>query len=262
MNLKTATVGMCLLAFFLAGCSGALPGQLTVPTEQAIVPSLPVDVASSPIPATPSRTVSASQAPFDFSSCPIDDTGRNLCPPDSPLGKLGCEWITLPEADLCGLDPAYPGAVCWSLGQPGERLSSDEYVFRRGCMLPQYARYVIQRDGQFTLLSNLADLQNAFAPITSAAEALSYAQAATDFQQIISFKAPANYRYFVKEVADSRAIQTDQGYLVNLYNYKFCGCGPHTTFAVDVLIKTDGSIAETGRTPAFEDPEQDTLCID
>jgi len=200
--------------------------------------------------------------PFDQSACPVDDTGRHVCPPDSPLGRLGCNWIEAPDAGLSNLEPQVPLNVCWSTGVGGQRLPPEEYVYRKGCMLPQYVHYVIQEDGEFVLLKSRANLQKVYAPITSGNEALSYALAATGFQAISGFAAPPNYRTFVDKVKDSQAVPTDQGYLVNLYDYQFCGCGPHTTFAVDISVKTDGTVEETGRTRAFEDPEQDGLCVD
>jgi hypothetical protein len=185
-----------------------------------------------------------------------------MCPPESPLGKLGCDYIAAPGDYLGGLEPKDPLNLCWKIGAGGQTLSKDEYIYRDGCMLPRYARYVIQRDGKFVLLKSFTDLQKAYAPITSENEALSYAIAVTGLPAYFDFEAPQGFRYFVDGLEDSHVVANDQGYLVYLYDYKFCGCGPHTTFYVEVLIKADGTVEETGRTPVFEDPEQDSLCID
>ncbi len=262
--------GICLLLAFIMACSGV---PLTVPTPAphkptgAVLGSVatpPDPTATSPLPRATSvlPTAAIENSPFDQSSCPVDDSGRNVCPSDSPLGQLGCEWIAAPDEALSDLEPPYPINICWLRGYGGQFLTSEEYIYRTGCMLPQYARYVVQRQGQFVLLGSLPELQEAYAPISSEQEALSYALAATGLQAFVDFEAPPNYRYFVESVKDSQAILTDQGYLVNLYDYQLCGCGPHTTFAVEVLIKVNGSVEETSRTPAFEDPEQDSLCID
>ena len=178
------------------------------------------------------------------------------------MGQLGCSWIEDPNPGLKDLEPQNPLNLCWVIGAGGQRLPAEEYVYRKGCMLPQYARFVVQQSGEFVLLKSRDDLQKAYAPITSEKEALSYALAATGFQAISGFGAPPNYRYFIDQVKDSGAVLTDQGYLVNLYDYRLCGCGPHTTFAVDILVKADGTVDEIGRTPAYEDPEQDGLCVD
>jgi hypothetical protein len=160
------------------------------------------------------------------------------------------------------LQPQFPLNLCWTIEAGGLRLPAEEYFYVRGCMRPQFARYVIQQDGQFVLLKSLADLQRIYAPVDSEKEALSYALAVTGYQAITNFPAPPGYRYFVDQVKDSRAVRTDQGYLVNLYDYIFCGCGPHTTFVVNIFVKSDGTMQEVSRAPAFEDPEQDALCVD
>lgn len=199
---------------------------------------------------------------FQQAGCPLDDSGRNLCPPESPLGQLGCDYIATPGSYLGGLDPAYPLNLCWKLGRGGQTLPRDQYLYREGCLLPQYVRYVVVQNGQYRLLQSLAELQKIYAPIVSPDEALSYALAATGLSAYYGFEAPAGFRYFVDRLEDSHVVETPQGYLVYLYHYQFCGCGPHTTSYVEVLIKPDGSLQETGRTPVFEDPEQDGLCID
>ena len=264
-------LGFILLFALTVSCSGASPLQPTLaihtPTKGGLVPTVVPSLVPTPIDLIPettalSPTTAVVTVPFDQSLCPLDDSGRHVCPPESALGRLGCEWIDAPDADLSGLEPPYPINLCWSRGEGGQWSSDADYIYRRGCMLPQYARYVIERDGQFLLLASLAELQQTFAPISSKEEALSYALAATGLQAISNFEAPPNYRYFIGSVKDSQAIVTDRGYRVNLYEYQFCGCGPHTTFAVEVLINQDGTVLETDRTPAFEDPEQDTLCID
>lgn len=199
---------------------------------------------------------------FQEAGCPMDDSGRNVCPPESPLGQLGCDTISTPGDYLGGLQPSYPIYLCWKIGSGGQFLSPEQYVYRDGCLLPMYARYVILRDGEYVLLEHRLDLQKAFAPITSTDEALSYAIAATGLSAYFGFEPPKGFRYFVDRVEDSHVKTVDQGYLVYLYDYQLCGCGPHTTSYVEVLIKPDGSVEETGRTPVFEDPEQDGLCID
>jgi hypothetical protein len=206
--------------------------------------------------------LSVDAGPFQQAGCPLDDSGRNLCPPDSPLGQLDCDYIATPGSYLGGLDPAYPLNLCWRLGRGGQTLPREQYLYREGCLLPQYARYVIVQDGQYRLLESQADFQQTFAPITSQDEALSYALAVTGLSAYYALEASPGFRYFVDRLEDSHVVETPQGYLVYLYHYQFCGCGPHTTSYVEVLIKPDGSLQETGRTPVFEDPEQDGLCID
>jgi hypothetical protein len=200
--------------------------------------------------------------PFEGAGCEADDSGRSICAPDSPLGQLGCEYISSPGDYLGGLDPNYPITLCWVSGPPALEFEKDEYIYRDGCLLPQVARYVIEQDGQLALLESQQDLIKAYAPITSEEEALSYAIASTGLSAYFGFEAPRGFRYFVDQLEDSHAVATGQGYLVYVYHYQLCGCGPHTTSLVELQVNPGGEIKETGRIPVFEDPEQDGLCID
>ena len=56
--------------------------------------------------------------------------------------------------------------------------------------------------------------------------------------------------------------ETADGYLVHLFNYQFAGCGPHTTSAFDLLVTGTGEVRELSVKGMFEDPAEDTLCID
>lgn len=196
------------------------------------------------------------------SGCAVDDLGRTTCPPDSALGRLGCDDLALAGDYLGGLNPSHPINICWVLGSGGNFLAEEAYVYRTGCLLPRYARYVIERDGGFVLIRSEDELRKVYTPITSRDEALSYALAATGLSAYFGFEAPNGFRYFVDQLEDSHVVETDQGYLVYLFDYKLCGCGPHTTSYVEVFVSADGSIEERERSPLFEDPEQDQLCID
>lgn len=210
----------------------------------------------------PSPAVTVNTDAFEQAGCSIDDSGRMGCPPESLLGKLGCDYISTPGDYLGGLQPNVPINLCWKIGSGGQFLSADQYVYRDGCLLPLFARYVIYKDSQFILVENLHDLHKTFAPITSADEAMSYAIAATGLAAYYGLEPQKGFRYFVDRLEDSHVETVKNGYLVYLYDYKLCGCGPHTTSFVVVLIKPDGTVEEMSRIPVFEDPEQDNLCID
>jgi hypothetical protein len=201
--------------------------------------------------------------PFPFEQAGCTEVNDQIdCPTDSPLSNFGCDSFSTPGDYLGGLDPAYPITICWKSGFGGQSLSQDQYIYRDGCSLPQYARYVISKDGQYLMLSSIEDMQKTYAPITSADEALSYALATTGLSAYFGFEAPRGFRYFVNQLEDSHVVESDQGYLVYLYDYQLCGCGPHTFSYVEVLINPNGNVQETGRIPVYEDPEQDTLCVD
>ena len=194
--------------------------------------------------------------------CEANEYSQIICAPESPLGQLGCSELAIAGDYLGGLEPDLPLGLCLVVQPPGNTLPSGEYIYRDGCMLPRYIRYVIQQDGQLQVIHSLDELQATFAPITSENEALSYALAATGLSAYYGQMATKGWRYFVNQIEDTHVVSTDKGYLVYLYDYQLCGCGPHTTEYVEVLVTSNGDLEETGHVPAFEDPEQDGLCVD
>ncbi len=188
--------------------------------------------------------------------------GARLVCRSGALGALGCAEIRLPGEVLGGLQPAYPLRACLAAHQPGERLAEGEFIYREGCLISDYIRYVVINDGGFVLLKSLADLQQAYAPIESEVEALSYALAASGLGVRYGLTSQPDLRYFVDQLEDTHVETVPQGYQVRLFDYKLCGCGPHPTYAVDVLVTSDGQLRELGREKIYEDPAEDKLCVD
>lgn len=203
---------------------------------------------------------------FNQAGCAPDEYGSWTCPAGSPVNALLCDRLRTPNDLLGGLNPAYPLAHCQYLPiQHSEDPGADatqEYIYRDGCLMPAFNRYAIFKDGQFQLLKNPADLQATYAPIETSEEALSYALAATGNMAIYGFEAPPGYRYLIDEIEDTHVVETSEGYRVLLYDYQVCGCGPHTTSAVWLEVSKSGEVKEAERTPAFENPEEDGLCVD
>ena len=141
-------------------------------------------------------------------------------------------------------------------------MAASQYIYSEGCLRPQYLNYVIWENGSFRVLANQSELSAAYAPILTKDEALSYALAATGLAAYFDLQVPDTYRFFTKRLEDSHVEVTPDGYIVHLYHYQLCGCGPHTTTAVEILVHQDGRLKELSRTSVFEDPEQDGLCID
>ena len=209
----------------------------------------------------PQPEISPNAAEFNDMSCP-EVNGRRSCAPDSALGVLGCAEIRPPGEVLDGLQPAYPLRVCVASHQPGVRLAEGEYIYSEGCRMPEYIRYVVIKEGGFVLLKSLADLQQTYAPIESNDEALSYALAASGLGVRYGITPQPDLRYFVDQIEDTHVETVPQGYQVRLFDYKLCGCGPHPTYAVDVLVTSDGQIRELSREKIYEDPAEDKLCVD
>ena len=205
-------------------------------------------------------------APFNAAGCTADEYGRWTCPAASPLNALGCDALITPNALLGGLDPAYPLMLCRYMpiqhGESARGSPTDEFIYNDGCLAASYVRYAIEKDGQFLLLKTQEDLKATYAPIESPDEALSYALASTGLEARYNLETPLGYRYQVNKLEDTHVVETEAGYEVLLYHYQVCGCGPHTTSAVALRVTGAGDIQEIERTPAFEDPKEDGLCVD
>jgi hypothetical protein len=205
-------------------------------------------------------------APFEETGCAEDEFGGWTCPEDGPIAVLGCDAIASPDDLLGALDPAYPLARCLYYPTRHQQENPDalneERLFNAGCLLPVHVRYVISRDGQFVSINNLAELQETYAPLESPEEALSFALAATGLEAKFGLQRQANFRYFVDQLEDTHTEEVDGDYEILLYHYQVCGCGPHTTSAVLLRVSRDGDVQETSTTPAYENPEEDGLCVD
>jgi hypothetical protein len=204
----------------------------------------------------PAPDLTLNTAPFDQEGCSEDAGGRLVCPPESPLESLGCSSLASPGIYLGGMEPAFPLYICWN------DQADRGYIYREGCLRPQFLNYVLWENDSYRLITSQAELAATYAPILTKNEALSYAMAATGLAAYFDLQPVRSLRYFTKKLEDTHVEVTPDGYAVHLYDYALCGCGPHTTSSVTILVRQDGGLEELERQPVFEDPEQDGLCID
>ena len=210
----------------------------------------------------PQPDLSVESSIFEDVGCPLVN-GFQRCHPDSPLTELGCQMIRNPSGLLGGLEPAYPLYICLTRPtSPSGSLPENEYIYSEGCLLRNYISYVIWKDEQFQLVRSQNDLQKTFAPIEAEAEAISYAIAATGLNARYGIETQRGYRYFVDRLEDTHVNRTSEGFIVSLFDYRLCGCGPHPTYSAEVLVRPNGQWEELNRVKLFEDPEQDNLCVD
>jgi hypothetical protein len=233
----------------------AILAALLAPACRLFQPELP-EVINYPQP-----EFSASSTAFGETGC-REQYGRWICPPESALGRLGCEQIRPVGDVMSGLQPGYPLYVCLVQGEAGKPLAEDEYIYREGCLMVEYVRYAILEDGELRLLKSLADLQQTYAPIETESEALSFALAASGLGVRYGITAQPDLRYFVDQIEDSHVEESPQGFQVHLFDYQLCGCGPHPTYAVNLLVTKDGQVQELSREKIYEDPAEDKLCVD
>jgi hypothetical protein len=234
-----------LLALWIcSACAINLPSFLK-PGPQVInhpMPQLKVDIS-----------------PFENAGCVKDSYWR--CSEESPLKKMGCDFLEDPGSLVGGLSPLYPVVECRT------RITSHPettqgYLYWDGCLIGDLVRLLVYKDGKFELIGTAEEMQAAFAPVDSQNEALSFTLASTNYEAQFGLKAEPGYRYSVKTLEDTHVVETESGYRVNLYEKRFCGCGPHTTFMRDILVTRDGKMEISDPQPIFENPKEDGLCID
>ncbi len=183
--------------------------------------------------------------------------------------NLGCDEIQAPSNLLGGLEPAYPIAICAiyndSSGHSEElqaEIDGGQYFYYTGGLFGSYVRYVIQRDGEFILLKTEDDFREAYSPVESPEEALSYALAVGNLSAYYGLEYFEGYEYEVDTLEDTYVTPEADGYLVHLFYDQFYGCGPHWTSTVDVRVSLDGIVEEIGSEAIFRDPALDDLCVD
>lgn len=170
------------------------------------------------------------------------------------------DYITKPGDLLGGLDPSLPLAVASTNGFNAEDELPSVYV--NSCMFQQYIRYLVLVDGEMRLIDSAKGLAAVYAPIESENEALSYAIAATGLSAVYDLHESPNLKWYSNTVEETYVSQTDEGYLVHLFDTFLCGCGPHVVRSVDLVVSTDGSITFSEAFDTYSDPELDDLCID
>lgn len=152
---------------------------------------------------------------------------RNL---DGDWRALGCVRVERDDF-LGGLDPFHPLAWCW---RNGEAPADVSYFKNKGCALRTHVGLAMLKDGKAQFVGGAAELAATFAPIRSAAEALSYALAATalHISPTETFVDESPGEFTIRLFSDMEPP---------------CGCAEHKTLAVDVLVTSQGDVREKGR---------------
>lgn len=253
--MKPRTAILILAALVLLGCNlSSLPFLQAQPT--------PAGTIRPRFTNHPAPTLKADYKSFEAAGCKADEQGSLRCPPNlPPFDQFGCFELAQAPGLLGGLKPAAPLMICTVEPQPDAKVDPNSYIYQKGCLQPIDVRYVAYLNGQFRLIKNLAELKQAFGPIESPEEALSYALAATGFQAYYGLK-DENYRYRVAQVEDTFVLPQGSGFDVLLYEYDLCGCGPHATNTRLVRMTAGGDLDVNDPQPVWEDPAQDDLCVD
>jgi len=249
MNLRKALF-VTMIALSLMACS-LVSRWLTSATDTQET-SLPPTSETPVVINHPKPDLGVDVQPFIDAGC----SGENLyvmeCAVDSPLRELGCDFLRS-AALVGGLDPAYPAAICLRREMSGEPPDPSSFQMT-GCMAPLYQSTVISVDGEFRLVSSSDDFQAYFEPIESEDEALSYAQLVTGWDAVYGRQVSPAYTYRAERIEDTYVVKTEDGYLVSLFSgpEPLCGCGVHTFYQQDVLVRPDGQVEVIQSTPLYD----------
>jgi hypothetical protein len=248
-NRMRKTFFVFLFVFACAGFGCQLPNINQPETIHYPKPELQVDFAV-----------------FEQAGCIRGEYNKLDCSSVPTIAAMECDQIYLTGDLLGGLDPNLPLAQCEYIPYRHDQydLESFEgtYLFNSGCSMAFLVRYLVPQEGGFTLVHNLNELAEIFAPIETPEEALSYAIAATGLTAVYDTDLPRSYRFLVDKIEDTHVDHNSAGYEVFLYDDYLCGCGPHTVSLIRVQVTPDGKVSLMNPVPVYEDPKNDDLCID
>jgi hypothetical protein len=163
----------------------------------------------------------------------------------------------IPANQLLGsLKPKYPLAYGMSYGY------NVNSLYMEGCLNPTGYSLIVKDSLGFQIINDQNDLKALFAPIETKEEALSYICAFSGQEPKYAFEIESRFRKLVKSINTTYSIENEDGFEVNLFDYRECGCGPHTYFMVIYMIKRTGEIYVKETVQLYEDPLQDGLCVD
>jgi hypothetical protein len=173
------------------------------------------------------------------------------CRRESPARALGCDEVRRQD-QLAALTPAYPIALCktWpGLTQP----PPPRYIAPPNAFLAPSLRYIVERQGKPILISSVEDLAKVFRPIGTPEEALSFALAATRHLPSTGQPPPSGSNLY-REPNPTSVQRVLGGFVVaNLRTAFEAGCGPHKTFAVNLLVTHQGELREVSRHLLYDD---------
>lgn len=175
---------------------------------------------------------------------------------DSLRKNLGLTYIDPAQELLAGLKPQYPMAI------GVKKNMNSNCLYYDGCKNPNGYSLIIKMESGYKQLTSAEQIKEYFAPITNKQEALSYAIVNTGLDAKYEFEIKRNYRKFVKQIKTTSVEKNEEGYIVNLFDYILCGCGPHSYLMKEYLITEEGDLKLLETIKLYEDPEQDGLCVD
>jgi hypothetical protein len=207
-------------------------------------------------------------AAFLAAGCIHDGGGGLLCSPgcieaagmgsacSAKASAIGCDEPLRVDHLLDGLTPRASIAPCY--GADTGVVASSGCLFSRS----KLRRFVIASGGRLEIVRDEAAFVKRFAPVESAEEALAFALALTEAHAFFDGKLPRDAVPYPGELPTTSVDAVASGWVVHLFEYEYCGCGPHDEVVVDVLVTREGKVKMGGRRPVWRYPKEDGSCYD
>ncbi|MDD4652484.1 MAG: hypothetical protein PHQ34_09665 [Methanothrix sp.] len=171
--------------------------------------------------------------------------------------KFGCMQIVNASRELDNLSPCLPIVECLYLGNDS---GPSQGILREGCMMPLFRKYIVKQGEDFKLIESAADFKSEFAPVETKEEALAFAVALTSSMSRYDTSAPEGYFSVSSKITPTYSNETENGFIVHLFDSELCGCGTHPYYAVDYLVSRDGNVTEIARQEVFNSTRM--ICFD
>ena len=235
MNTKIGLLIFAIVGLLLAACGGA-----ATPTSAPVAMAPTVAQYTPRFTNHPAPEFSSSIGAFTFGGC---NTETGICPPDSPIGQLGCQKVV--ARDLYGgLTPAIPAA--WCIVETGQPANSEAFDYIN-LPTPHYRGLVIYNNNLFYLAGNPSIVQDLYAPIETPEEALSYALLLTSYEPKYDQGIIANAEYLTPLIEDTHVDKLANGFGLHLFVTEPTSNCEWTTSAVDVLVYPTGRWMDTNK---------------
>ena len=171
--------------------------------------------------------------------------------------RFGCMQTSNASRALENLSPPLPLVECLFLSKD---YNSEEGIVREGCMMPLFRRYIAKQGEELMLISSREEFLSIFAPVETKEEALAFAVALTSSLPRYDTSVPEGYFPVTSSIRPTYEKETEEGYLVHLFDSELCGCGSHPFYAIDYLVTKAGNVTELSREKVYDSTMQ--MCVD
>lgn len=179
--------------------------------------------------------------------------GAYECAEDSPLRSYPCDHLIAPIAvpEELLLAPHPDGAVvaeCITRTDNWETAEGSG-LYITGCAFRGWVGYILNTGNGYVLVDTPEALRQQFAPVESAAEAISYAQMLTGLEADFDPAYDPSLLYLQERIVGTHAVEEGEIYRINLFHRPGCFCEPYIYSQVTVQVGRDGALKWTGAEP-------------